>query len=259
VPIYNIDGELKPVEEGDEDSSAPVHTRNNFMDEGGHAVWLKHIREGRKIPPVPDISLYNAVMGSTAAPTYFPCHHFSADLNDGRGKKQITAIDGSIFDNPCISYHGAIRQHLEQEDGAVMILLGTGYTLKSISKEQWNSYGNLGVVDPLNDMPLINILFHAPESALTQSFFEELEERLYLFNKSMISMAPGVKKPSAQIDDAGIGNMQALKGFAEALIEEEADSMDSLCNLLVHNYEERQRALKTEVKDSRKWFSWLGD
>jgi hypothetical protein len=44
-----------------------------------------------------------------------------------------------------------------------MIVLGTGYTNRSIKRDQWNRYGALGVVDPANDLPLINILFNASE------------------------------------------------------------------------------------------------
>src|SRR5690606_33738988 len=110
---------------------------------------------------------------SAAAPTYFPCHHFTAQWPDRAEPTQYTAIDGSIFDNPCMTYLGAIRQHLLPGQKVIMIGLGTGYTNRSIKKEDWNRFGALGVVDPVNDLPLINIFFHASESALWDSFASE--------------------------------------------------------------------------------------
>ena len=93
ISTYNIDGAtLDPVLEEGEDDSAPVHTKNNFLTEGGHAVWMKNIQPPlMNIKQTPSLSLYDAVMGSTAAPTYFPCHHFDMD------HKPVSGIDGSLL------------------------------------------------------------------------------------------------------------------------------------------------------------------
>lgn len=258
IPVYNIDGSgLTALSEQGESDDMPVHTRNNFIDEGGHAVWLKHIRRPlRAVNKTPDVSLFDAVLGSTAAPTYFPCHYFHVDFRDRRGMREVTAIDGGIFDNPCISYHGAVRRHLNDNDDVVMIMLGTGYTHKSITKDSWNSYGNLGVVDPVNDLPLINILFQAPESALVESFYDELKDNLHVYNKSIASCDPSIR-PSSQIDDALPENLERLKDFAMAIIEEKAGEFDSMCHLLVKNYELREREKHEEDKEKRSFFSFF--
>ncbi len=238
IPTYNIDGEqLRIVEEEGESEETPVHTMNNFVDEGGHAIWLKHIRFGRHLPTYKfpaDASLFDAVMASTAAPTYFPCHHFKARLNETMPKHEYTGIDGSIFDNPCISYLGALRQHIEPDRQVIMICLGTGYTNKSVTKEEWNQFGSLGVVDPVNDLPLINILFHAPESALLESFTAEMRDNLFVFNKSLTS-GPVEDYPGTQIDDGSPDNLKKMKDFAQMVIEENAEKFDLICNLLVQN------------------------
>lgn len=249
IPIYNIDGEqLEVIEEADETGDTPARTKNNFSDEGGHAVWLKNINTGH--PPgiksqAPDVSLYDAVMASCAAPTYFPCHHLTVGFPDEQqpGKtteKEFSAIDGNIFDNPCISYLGAIRRHIPPENNLVMIVLGTGYTNRSFKKDDWNRFGSLGVVDPVNDLPLINIFFHASETALMEGFAEEVGENLYVFNKSMIT---GLSRPGAastQIDDASPENLRALRHFHEEILEENKSQFDDMCDLLVRNYEYRQ-------------------
>jgi len=234
IPFYNLDGEqLEILEEDDESDEAPVHTKNNFVDEGGYAVWLKNIKFGHNPPPTPDVSLFDAVLASTAAPTYFPCHHLMVEYPDARGRTFYSGIDGSIFDNPCVSYHGAIRQHLSDDVNVIMILLGTGHTLRSFKKEDWNRYGGLGIVDPMNDLPLINILFHASETALVESFWQELGEDLYVFNKSMLVDVDPEIQPNTQIDDANPENLKKLEHFFRATLEENQKSFDALCQILV--------------------------
>jgi patatin-like phospholipase/acyl hydrolase len=234
VPVYNIDGEqLRLARERDEDESAPVHTKNNFVDGGGHALWLKNMHAGVQRPQCNDVRMQDAILGTTAAPTYFPCHHFKADGHDYSG------IDGSIFDNPCISYHGAIRHHIPKDANVIMILLGTGHNLRSIKKDDWNSYGGLGVVDPVNDLPLISILFHAPESALVESFSEELSENLFVFNKSMLTGNDGTNTPSEAIDDASPENLERMEIFAENMVKDHEVRFETLCRLLININERR--------------------
>ncbi len=261
IPSYNIDGEqLELVTEDGETAASPVHTKNNFMDTGGHAVWFKHMRINRGAmthPAPPDVSLYDTVMASTAAPTYFPCHHFEARWPGHIRPYQYTGIDGSIFDNPAVTYLGGLRRHLLPGQKVVMIGLGTGYTNRRIKKDEWNRFGSLGVVDPVNDLPLINIFFHAGESALLDAFKEDMEGNLFLFNKSLVSDRRA-DYPSIQIDDGSPENMKRLKDFADGLIEENRSQYEQVCDILVRNYEYHQARDKF-MKPSR-WkqaLSWL--
>ena len=242
IPVYNIDGnQLEIVEEAGETDNTPVHTKNNFVDRGGHALWLKNMRLNLRKAQPPIVKIHDAVMASTAAPTYFPCHHFEVDYHDQRGLKNFTGIDGSIFDNPCVSYHGALRQHIPKDYNLIMITLGTGHTLRSFKKDDWNRYGSLGVVDPVNDLPLINILFHASESALIESFDQEMGDNVYTFNKSLISGADQGQMPSTQIDNASPENLRKMRNFSEEMIEENRAKFDKVCDILVRNYETRAR------------------
>lgn len=241
IPVYNLDGEiLEIVEEAGESDDAPVHTQNNIIDRGGHAVWLKNMKLEHNQTPTPNVSLYDSILASTAAPTYFPCHHFRAEYSDKRGRVEYSGIDGSIFDNPCISYHGAIRQHMQDDEELVMIALGTGHTLRSFKKDDWNNFGGLGVVDPVNDLPLINILFHAPETALIESFRQEMNGRFYAFNKSMVNCDDPSIVPNTQIDDASEENIKRMRKFFEASLEESRKEFDELCHVLVSSRDEKQ-------------------
>lgn len=253
IPIYNIDGEqLIAATEEDEGSDAPAPTRNNIMDSGGHAVWLKHMTFGRNRHKTQDVSLYNAVMASCAAPTYFPCHHFTMRHRETQQVRTYSGIDGSIFDNPCISYHGAMRQHLPEDTEFMMLSLGTGQTNKSIKKEDWNRHGSLGYVDPVNDLPLINIFFHAPESALFESFADELEDNYYSLNKSLIFGREDKEWPGVEIDNGDPENLKKMKNFALAIIEDNADKFDDICHALVQNRDKN-------IIGKKGWFSFLKD
>ncbi len=252
IPVYNLgdSGKLKLVKESGETDDAPVHTKNNLIDHGGHAVWLKHIKNGINVRPTPDVSLYDAVLASCAAPTYFPCHHFPVTYPDKPKGVSYAGIDGSIFDNPCISYHGALRQHLAPGTRLIMIVLGTGHTARSIKREDWDRYGGLGVVDPVNDLPLINILFHASETALMESFSQEMGDDVFVFNKSLVIDEDHPDSPSVDIDDASADNIKNLYHFFEETLSENKGAFDTICNMLVQNRDDRQ-------KSSRGFFSIL--
>ena len=248
IPLYNIAGTaLEVVEEIDENDDSIAPTKNNFFDHGGRAVWIRHLRGNTYNPKkhqTIDVRTYDAVMASCAAPTYFPCHEFSAYDPNKNILRNYHAIDGSIFDNICISYHGAIRPHVPKDRTLTMLAFGTGYIGKSLTKSEWDQFGALGVVDPINDYPLINILLHASESALMQAFEEELgKDNLYIFNKSIYDNKnfDGVL-PSQQIDDASDENIFRLKHFGQVIIEENSRDIDDACQMLTENYEEKQKA-----------------
>ncbi|MCK6418751.1 MAG: patatin-like phospholipase family protein [Alphaproteobacteria bacterium] len=242
IPFYNLDGDsLRRPEDMLQSDDAPVPLiKNNFVDQGGFAVWLKTMRMDPQFR-APKVRLRDAIQASTAAPTYFPSHNFSVDYPGELGRVDYTGIDGSVFSNPCVTYHGAIRHHLPKNTRVIMILLGTGHNLRSFAKDDWNRYGGLGVVDPVNDLPLISILFHASETALVESFRRDLGEDLFVFNKSMLRDVAPARVPSLQIDDASPENIAAMRYFAQDTIAENQATFDRLCNLLVQVYEGRRK------------------
>lgn len=245
VPFYNIVGEALDIEQdvthSDDTSNASV---GKALTDGGRSVWMKNLigdaRHARQHLTM-DVKLYDLIMGSTAAPTYFKCHDFQAYDQESKQWRNYHAIDGSIFDNPCMTYHGVLRRQVPKDQDLMMICLGTGYNPRSIHKDEWNSFGSMGVVDPVNDLPLINIFLQASESALMESFSQDLSGNLYIFNKAL----PGARNkdalPSADIDNATPENMQALKTFAYEIIEENQEQFDAMCHILVQNRDEKMR------------------
>jgi hypothetical protein len=160
---------------------------------------------------------------------------------------EVAAIDGSIFDNPCMSYLGALRRHVPADRELIIIVLGTGYFNRSIRKEDWNRYGSLGVVDPNNDMPLINIFFYASETALFETFTDEMGSNLHVFNKSLVTGPYAHDYPNTQIDDASPENLRRLRNFYEMMLEENRKKFDQICDILVKNYDSRMQAHPEEL------------
>ena len=244
IPVYNIG----------EPTEAKRKSKNPMSAIGHHAIWLKKITiDKAKTPQImTKVSMFDAVMGSTAAPTYFPCHEFEAELN---GKKEtITAVDGSIFDSAPITYMSLLRRHVPKNTKIIMVVLGTGMSKISYTKDEWNRFGSLGVVDPANNMPLINIFFNASESALASAFEEELGDGLYVFNKSLtppnsskLSKKQARKAreelnlPDQNLDDASPENIERLKTFTETIIQENQEQFDHLCDFLVDNHKKRSK------------------
>ena len=249
IPFYSLDGQNSF---SNSVNDQPTRSMEHYSREGGHAVWLRHMRlhNGQHHKnKTPQVTLHDAVMASCAAPTYFPCHHLSVGWNDERGIKEYAAIDGNIFDNPSVSYYGSIQKQLDPHQKCIMIGLGTGYTNRSIQKDQWNKYGSLGVVDPVNDLPLINIFFHASESALSHSLLHELGDDLYMFNRSILDDDPN--NPNVSIDDGSPENLKKMRYFAESIMEEFAGQLDDVCELLVQN-RDKNETLKTQEKKDKK-------
>lgn len=225
IPVYNIDKAGRKTWGG-----------AGFMNESGQALWLKHMAGSTDPRANIDVKLYDAVLGSAAAPTFFPCHHFKLRVPGMGESMECSGVDGSVFDSPSITWHGALRQHIQPDEKVIMILVGTGYTGRSYKKDEWNRFGGLGVVDPRNDLPLINILFQAPEAALMEGFAQDMGDNLFVFNKSLRVDGKGsAEAPAIQIDDARPENLAKMEGFANTIIEENQKRFDELCHILTQS------------------------
>lgn len=241
IPVYSIERKgMQADQDKNETEESVAHYRNMLIDQGGQAIWFRKLNlGGATLYTGGDATIYDCVMGSTAAPTYFPCHSFATTLK-GR-YTNVTGIDGSLFDNPCMTYMGALRHLIPDDTDLVMIVLGTGITNRAISEKDWNRWGSLGVVDPVNDLPLINIFFHASESALKEAFEFDMDENLYVLNKSLVYGEFKDDFPGTQLDDASPDSLRRMKNFSEMLMSEKSDTFNAICDLLVENYQEKNK------------------
>ena len=73
-----------------------------------------------------------------------------------------------------------------------------------------------------------------------QSFAEEMGNNLFVFNKSMITGLGDPNAPSTQIDDASPENLKKLIHFADSIVEENQQKLDTLCNLLVSSRDQKK-------------------
>lgn len=242
IPVFNIDG-----------GAASNNGLPGFFNRCGEALWLRHIEGSLEPQANMDVKLYDAVLGSCAAPTFFPCHAFDIRVPGESSPLSCAGVDGSVFDSPPVTWHGAVRPYIQSDERVVMILVGTGYTGRSFKKEEWNRLGGLGIVDPRNDLPLINILFQAPELAMMEGFAREIgEDNLFVFNRSLQADRNGPDTPSIQIDDASPENLSKMERFADLILEENAAQLDKLCDILVQGRDGQVENKKTIWKQMRK-------
>lgn len=208
----------------------------------GGAQWFLHVNEDDGIPTLPetkDVTLYDAVMASTAAPTYFPAHAFTSFDPKNQTWQNYQGIDGSVFDSPAISYLSLIKPMLAKDREVVYITLGTGLTNPAIDKADWDKWGALGLVDPANNYPLINVLMTAADSALAAPLARDLKDNLFSFNRPLYGQGPNA--PSTALDDGTPENLQRLKRFGEELVEDSSAKIDRLCHILVSTYDRRKK------------------
>ncbi|MCD8563079.1 MAG: patatin-like phospholipase family protein [Alphaproteobacteria bacterium] len=245
IPVFNVEG----------DTQSGRNNIPDFFNKSGEALWLRHIEGSLEPEANMDVKLYDAVLGSCAAPTYFPCHSFNVHVPGASDPLSCSGIDGSVFDSPPVTWHGAVRPYIQPDERVVTILVGTGYTGRSFQKEEWNRFGGLGIVDPRNDLPLINILFRAPELALMDGFVRDMGDDLFVFNRSLQTGRGGPDTPSIQIDDASPENLSRMTRFADSILEENEAQLDKLCDILVQG-RDRHRGEKENIwrRMQKRWF-----
>jgi hypothetical protein len=75
-----------------------------------------------------------------------------------------------------------------------------------------------------------------------------------MFNKTILDGAPD--NPSTQIDDGSPENLKKLRHFAEAIMEENKQEFDHVCDMLVRNRDKKE-AKKNEEPSKENWVKSL--
>lgn len=109
-----------------------------------------------------DLPVWAVVMGSAAAPTYFPS--VGLVCADGR---QTSIIDGGVVsNNPALCGIAEARQRGVKLDDITVISMGVPTPGKSISLEQGQEWGRIQwAVRGLNHSPIFDVLFGGPNDA----------------------------------------------------------------------------------------------
>lgn len=177
-----------------------------------------------KANPCDDYDVVDVLMGTSAAPTYFPPAEISSH---GEEPNTIHAIDGGICaNNPGLfSYVEARRLYPGPRD-MLLVSLGTGASTKSIPVEKAQKWGNLQWIRPLIDCMMggqddaTNYLLN---SRLNRS---KTHPNYYYFNPHLVNA-------NDSLDDVSPANIQGLKTDSKAMLDSRSRDIQEVCERLL--------------------------
>lgn len=199
-------------------------------------VWMKSIK-GQK-----DLSLEgwssmlmrDAIRGATTAPTYFPARYVTTTPNEDVPGVQHrhTLIDGGFYSGNAMRRMLTQARKLAPPDAEIVVVhLGTGMVGNSLSPDEWNRLGPLGMLSKNRGSILMSLAVNISILDMADELRDELGDRFLSFNGN-INFEDRKAFPSTDMDDASPGNMKLLENFADSIIKDSAADFDRLCVML---------------------------
>lgn len=176
----------------------------------------------------------DAVRASTTAPTYFPSKYYKTTPNEDMPNvtHRHALIDGGFFAGNTMRRMMTQARKLAPPDAEiVMVHVGTGDVDHSLSPEEFNKLGPIGLVSKGNGNLLISLVTSMNAIDIENDVREELGDRLVSFD-GLINRDITPDDPTSTMDDASLENLKALEKFAERIIKENNTEMDRLCKIL---------------------------
>jgi patatin-like phospholipase/acyl hydrolase len=190
---------------------------------------------------------WQAVRGSSAAPTYFEPALVEDLAKTAHGQTpMLPLIDGGVFANdPAMAAYveGSKLGWRDDGDEMVILSLGTGSASRKIPYQQAKSWGAGGWINPANDTPLISVLMQGQSSTASYQLnkllnreppsFAEGATVVTLGNKASLNYfrldAPLVG-PNDALDDATPGNIADLEKFGRVLAQKHDLALDEIAD-----------------------------
>lgn len=171
------------------------------------------------------IRVRDAMIASSAAPTFFPPHRVTAP--DGREK--WTAIDGAVYLNDPAMTAVAEASRLFPGDEIHVISLGTGRQTRNFPFEKAKSWGFSEWISPAGRFrtPLISAIHDGQARAVSRQL-------TYLLNDKYVRFDYRLEKGrgSDRIDDASKKNISRLTRGAMEMVEEMRPQLRALAHKL---------------------------
>jgi predicted acylesterase/phospholipase RssA len=188
---------------------------------------------------------WQAVRGSSAAPTYFEPAQVK-DLSDPGST--ITLVDGGVFANDPSMAAYVEGCKLGWSGDIVMLSLGTGSSRHPISYAQAKGWGKLGWIAAGDGSPIISVMMQGQASTASYQVDRLLNPNLRTFdgaatkvtekNRSKLAyfrvdglLKPGTK-PNDALDDVTPANIAALEKFGRSLAKQHGKALDELADRL---------------------------
>lgn len=190
---------------------------------------------------------WQAVRGSSAAPTYFEPALVEDIARTAHGQTPfLPLIDGGVFANdPAMAAYVEGSKLGWREDGEEMVILslGTGSANRKIPYQQAKSWGAGGWINPANDTPLISVLMQGQSSTASYQLNKLLnrEPPAFADGATVVTMenraglnyvrldAPLVGVNDA-LDDATPENIANLEKFGRVLAQKHDLALEEIAD-----------------------------
>ena len=187
------------------------------------------------------VRMADAVVGSAAAPTFFPPHR----IVNPKTQWQRTVIDGGVFINdPAVAgFAEALR--LFPDDDVKVVSLGTGRITQPYPFDQSRSWGFLQWVSPAGEFrtPLLSAMADGQARAVTFQMERLLGERYQRFD---YDLARGYGSPA--LDDGSPSNMKALENGALNMAEEMRPRLRKIAQEIAWVYGKNRKNKRTNAR-----------
>ncbi len=170
-----------------------------------------------------DFLMRDAARATSAAPTYFEPEKIpTEDLTH-----YYALIDGGVFaNNPTMCAYVEARNMFPEEKDFLIVSLGTGQVTKPIYYEKAKDWGVAKWAQPI-----LNVVFDGINDAVDyqlRMLLPTVENK-----KSYFRFQVQLDEGSDAMDNTDPKYIRALKLYAESLIKDQNDSLDSLCKQLI--------------------------
>lgn len=221
-------------------------------------VLMKHIKGVKDDSPEQwsTLLLKDAVRATTTAPTYFPARYYQTtpheDLENLTHRHAM--IDGGFFGGHLARRLLTHAKKLAPPDAEIVIVhLGTGNPKISLSPEEWNKLGPLGMISKSKGSILMSLSTHMVNSDVSNDLRDEIGDRFMSFDGEIDFENPK-NNPSIAMDDASPANLKRLERQAEDIMKDNAVAFERLCTILEQRtwaeigHQESKESLQSLVK-----------
>lgn len=198
------------------------------------SVWITHIKGQKDLSPEGWSSMLtrDAVRASTTAPTYFPATWVTTTPNEDMPNvtHRHALIDGGFFSGNVLPHLLTEAKKVAPPDAEIVVVhVGTGMSEISVSPEEFNRLGPIGLV---RKSILMSLVVNIPAADSVENMQQHMQENFYTFDGKM-KIPENPKAHTFAMDDAREDSLKKLERFAEEeIIKPGAASLDRLCALL---------------------------
>lgn len=173
------------------------------------------------------ISMFDAAMATSAAPTYFPPHKIDkAHVSKGEAHPYYSLVDGGVFSNNPAALALAFMNSGMLGPDDFIVSLGTGSMTAEYDYDRTKDWGAAQW-----GFPVLKMMFDGQTEAVAlglERSFPKQHVRLQAF------LTKELATPVADdLDDASPENIEAMLRFGSELIEKYRAELDALCAALV--------------------------